>query len=114
MPSDGASTVQIARLVEPAWSRDRLEIGWSVLSQFHRQGYATELGRAGLAFALDEVHATVVVSFTERHNLASRAVMERIGMDHAGEILARGLVEGRAEEDDHAPFAVYTRRLAGS
>lgn len=114
MPPDGASTVQIARLVEPAWTVDRLEIGWSVLGHFHGQGYASELGRAGLAFAQDDLRAAVVISFTERHNMASRRVMERIGMNQAGEILARGLVEGLSDEDDQAPFAVYAKHLAAS
>ena len=111
MPADGASTAQIERLVEPAWTADRLEIGWSLLSGFHGRGYATELGLEGLAFAESVLHARAVVSFTERHNRASRRVMERIGMEYAGEIRARGLVEGRAGERDNAPFAVHARHL---
>jgi RimJ/RimL family protein N-acetyltransferase len=46
-----------------------------------------------------------VVSCTVRHNVRSRAVMERIGLRYAGEIRSRGLVEGAAAEQDDAPFA---------
>jgi RimJ/RimL family protein N-acetyltransferase len=47
-----------------------------------------------------------VVSCTVRHNVRSRAVMERIGMRYAGEIRSRGLVEERDEMQDDAPYAV--------
>jgi hypothetical protein len=47
-----------------------------------------------------------VVSCTVRHNLRSRAVMERIGMRYVGEIYSRGSGQGEDEERDDAPFAV--------
>ena len=53
----------------------RVADGW-------RRGYATEIGRAGLAVAFDEVRADAVVSFTEVRNHRSRAVMERLGFRH--------------------------------
>ena len=65
--------------------------------------------------SLVDVRASVVhpvVSFTERHNIASRRVMERIGMTFAGQIRWRGLVEGQIDERDDAPFAVYVTHLA--
>jgi len=33
--------------------------------------------------------------------------MERLGMRWAGEITARGLIDGKSGEHDDAPFAVY-------
>jgi hypothetical protein len=68
--------------------------------------YASEIGRAGLAFAFDVLGVQAVVSCTVRHNIRSRAVMERIGMRYAGEIRSRGMVEGLDAEQDDAPFAV--------
>lgn len=65
-----------------------------------RPGHASEIGREGLVFAKEVLASHAVVSFTERHNIASRRVMERIGMIYTGEILWRGLVEGRVEEQD--------------
>lgn len=47
-------------------------------------GLASEIGRAGLGFAVGDLGANAIVSFTERHNTRSRAVMERIGMHYAG------------------------------
>lgn len=83
-----------------------LEIGWALRRGFWGRGYAAEIGRAGLAFAFDVLRAEAVVSCTVRHNVRSRAVMERIGMRYAGEIRSRGMVEGVRGERDDAPFAV--------
>jgi len=83
-----------------------LEIGWALRRQFWGCGYASEIGRAGLAFAFDVLGVQAVVSCTVRHNLRSRAVMDRIGMRYAGEIRSRGIVDGAEGEQDDAPFAV--------
>ncbi|MBO0832078.1 MAG: GNAT family N-acetyltransferase [Actinobacteria bacterium] len=83
-----------------------LELGWAVRHQFQGLGYATEIGRAGLAFAFGVLGAEAVVSCTTRHNARSRAVMERIGMRYAGEIQTRGVVDGASGERDDAPHAV--------
>jgi RimJ/RimL family protein N-acetyltransferase len=83
-----------------------LEIGWALRREFWGRGYASEIGRAGLAFAFDVLGMEAVVSCTVRHNVRSRAVMERIGMRYAGEIRSRGMVETVAGVQDDAPFAV--------
>jgi RimJ/RimL family protein N-acetyltransferase len=83
-----------------------LEIGWALRREFWGQGYAAEIGRAGLGFAFGALGVQAVLSCTVRHNVRSRAVMERIGMRHAGEIRSRGMVEGVEGQQDDAPFAV--------
>jgi len=83
-----------------------LEIGWALRRGFWGRGYASEIGRAGLEFAFNVLGAQAVVSCTIRHNVRSRAVMERIGMRYAGEIRSRGMVHGMEGEQDDAPFAV--------
>jgi RimJ/RimL family protein N-acetyltransferase len=83
-----------------------VELGWALRRQFWGRGYASEIGRAGLAFAFRDLAVQAVVSCTARHNLRSRAVMERIGMQYAGEIRSRGMAEGVTGEQDDAPFAV--------
>lgn len=83
-----------------------LEIGWALRHEFRSRGYASEIGRAGLEFAFDVLGMRAVVSCTVRHNVRSRAVMERIGMRYVGEIRSRGLVDGADGERDDAPFTV--------
>jgi RimJ/RimL family protein N-acetyltransferase len=108
---NASSTAQIdALLDDPKWRADRLEVGWAVMGNFRKRGMATEIGTAALSFATDQLGASRVIAYTERHNLASRRVMERLGMLLAGEIRARGLVDGQDEEQDDAPFAVYATR----
>ena len=70
--------------------RRRLEIGWTVMPYLWGGGYATEIGRAGLAFAREELGTEDVVAFTEPHNARSRAVMEGLGMRYARDITHRG------------------------
>jgi RimJ/RimL family protein N-acetyltransferase len=106
MPANATSS-QIAALAGSAWAEQGLELGWAVREAFRGQGHATEIGGAGLSFAFDVLGARSVIAFTERHNVASRGVMERLGMRYAGEIKARGLIEGNSGEYDDAPFALY-------
>jgi ribosomal-protein-alanine N-acetyltransferase len=83
--------------------KDRLEIGWALLGQSQGHGYATEIGRAGLALAFDELNAGEVVSFTEARNSPSRAVMERLGFHYLHDITL---------EDGGEPFALYALERA--
>ena len=83
-----------------------LEIGWALRRERWGQGYASEIGAAGLAYAFGVLGVRAVVSCTARHNLRSRAVMERIGMHYVGEIYSGGTIEGEDDERDDAPFAV--------
>jgi RimJ/RimL family protein N-acetyltransferase len=83
-----------------------LEIGWALRREHWGQGYAAEIGTAGLSYGFDVIGARAVVSCTARHNLRSRAVMERLGMHPAGEVRSRGTVEGEDDVRDDAPFAV--------
>jgi RimJ/RimL family protein N-acetyltransferase len=109
LSADDEFTSKVAALLDDdgAWSADRLELGWTLLSSARGQGLATEIGQAGLDHAFGTLSARSVIAFTERHNLASRAVMERLGMKYAGEIQSEGLVEGLQGVQPDAPFAVY-------
>jgi len=73
-----------------------LELGWALRRKFWGQGYASEIGRAGLDFAFDDLNAEAVVSCTSHRNRRSRAVMARIGMPYAG------LLEDLGGGDDQA------------
>jgi RimJ/RimL family protein N-acetyltransferase len=87
----GLSQVQLA-------GRNVLEIGWVLHGWYWGYGYATEIGREGLACAFTELGAEEVVSFTEPHNARSRAVMERLGFHHT---------EDRVFEEGGELFALY-------
>lgn len=59
-----------------------IEIGWRLNSNYWNKGYATEGAKAVLNFAFNELNSKEVVAFTARENLASRKVMEKIGMKY--------------------------------
>ena len=84
-----------------------LELGWTVRDSLTGRGYATELGRAALDWRAHFFPQLPVVAFTEVHNLASRAVMRRLGLRAAGIIHREGLLEGRTGLHPDAPFALY-------
>lgn len=84
-----------------------VEIGWAIREDLWGRGYATEIGQAAIALAREALPSHAVVAFTERHNLRSRSVMERLGMTYVSEIRRRGLVAGREGIHDDAPFALY-------
>jgi RimJ/RimL family protein N-acetyltransferase len=86
---------------------ETLELGWTLRDVARGHGYATEIGRAALDVALDELQAEWVVAFTEVHNLASQAVMQRLGMRPRGNIHRPGLVAGADGVHEHAAFAWY-------
>lgn len=85
----------------------RPELGWAVRDEMRGQGFATEIGVAGLRFGFDVLRRREIVAFTEVHNFASRAVMERLAMTFVKIIQAPGLIEGSSEVRDDAPFALY-------
>lgn len=88
--ADGQPFTRAVAAALPAspWHDDRLEVGWVVIGGRQRRGYGTEIGRAGLAYAFDELGAAEVVAFTEHDNVASRGVMERLGMEFTADIAA--------------------------
>ena len=59
-----------------------VEVGWRLAREHWGHGYATEGGRAALAFAFDELRLPEIVSFTTVANDRSRRVMERLGLTH--------------------------------
>ncbi|MCA0935990.1 GNAT family N-acetyltransferase [Vibrio alginolyticus] len=57
-----------------------IEIGWRLLSEFWRQGYAPEAAEKALEFAFEVLDVPTVYAFTTLHNVPSQRVMQKIGM----------------------------------
>lgn len=88
-----------------------LELGWAVRDALTGNGYATEMGRAALDWARTFLPGVPVIAFTDVHNVASRAVMRRLGMREVGIIHREGLVEGHPGPHPEAPFRALPGRL---
>jgi RimJ/RimL family protein N-acetyltransferase len=76
-----------------------VEVGWSIHPDRQREGFATEAARASVEWGFEVCGLEEIVSFTMRSNVASRRVMERIGMEHARGMDRAGL-----------PHVLYTIR----
>jgi RimJ/RimL family protein N-acetyltransferase len=63
-----------------------VEIGWRLAAAYWGQGHATEAARGVLRVGFEQLELPEIVSFTSVLNQRSRAVMERIGMQHRGEL----------------------------
>jgi RimJ/RimL family protein N-acetyltransferase len=59
-----------------------VEVGWRLARPAWGSGYATEAGRAALAFGFERLRLAQIVALTATGNKRSRAVMERLGMSH--------------------------------
>ncbi len=73
-----------------------VETGWRLAREHWGRGYATEAARAALAHGFGPLALPEVVAFAVLGNMASRRVMERVGMrrDPAGDFDHPGLPEG--------------------
>ena len=72
----GLATVEAGALpVEPG-----IEMGWRMLPAVWGQGLATEGARAALEWGFSNLNVDEIIAFTARSNLASQAVMRKIGM----------------------------------
>jgi ribosomal-protein-alanine N-acetyltransferase len=67
-----------------------VEIGWSIAADRWGEGLATEAGRASLDWALEVAGLDRVVSYTLGENVASRRVMEKLGLRYVRDFRRRG------------------------
>lgn len=63
-----------------------IEISWRLAAQHWGNGYATEAACGALRVGFTQLGCHEIVAFTAMCNIRSRAVMERIGMRHTGEL----------------------------
>jgi ribosomal-protein-alanine N-acetyltransferase len=69
--------------------RAELEIGWAVARDSWARGIATELGRHALTTASDAGFERIV-AFTRPDNLASRRVMDKLGLQYERDFTHNG------------------------
>ena len=67
--------------------QEEVEIGYLIDADRWGQGLASEITRASIEVAFDQLGLETLIAFTQPHNLASRAVMERCGMTYEREFI---------------------------
>lgn len=69
------------------WFSPGTEIGWRLAHEFWGHGYAPEAAGACLDYARQALHLKEVFSFTYCGNHCSERVMQKVGMEKAGDFL---------------------------
>ena len=59
---------------------DLAELGWVLHPDYHGHGYATEAARAVMDFGIHTLHARHFIAHCDSENVASQAVMRKLGM----------------------------------
>ncbi|HEU0131957.1 MAG TPA: GNAT family N-acetyltransferase [Mycobacteriales bacterium] len=67
-----------------------LDLGWRLHPDVWGRGYATEAARGGIRYAFEGLGLPEVAAVTLPDNARSRAVMERLGMTFAGDVVHAG------------------------
>lgn len=57
-----------------------LDLGYRFIRQHWGKGYAKEAAKASAAYAWNELHAKDLFGMAEEHNIASRKVLESVGL----------------------------------
>jgi ribosomal-protein-alanine N-acetyltransferase len=78
--------------MQPLGDTGEIEIGWWLAKDYWKRGLATEAGRAVLDYAFATRHLPRVVAIVQPPNLASRRVMEKLGMHFEKEMIYKGPV----------------------
>jgi ribosomal-protein-alanine N-acetyltransferase len=73
-------TVGLLRVRYEAHFTPGVEVGWRLARRYWGYGYAPEAAEAALRFGFDSLHLNEIVANTVPINMASRRVMEKIGM----------------------------------
>jgi len=68
----------------PSVAKDhRVTLGWWIDSDFWGRGYATEVGRACIEYGMKYLHLNRIDAVVRVDNVASRKVLEKIGMSYS-------------------------------
>ncbi|HEY4055691.1 MAG TPA: GNAT family N-acetyltransferase [Kofleriaceae bacterium] len=63
---------------------DFIDVGYRFIPAYWGKGYATESSLAAVRYAFDVMQEPVVYGHADRENVASRRVLEKAGLRHAG------------------------------
>jgi RimJ/RimL family protein N-acetyltransferase len=70
---------------------DETEVLWALHPEAWGKGYATEAARAALTFGFDTIGLGSIFAVTKPDNLASQAVMKRLGMIYRRDVVYRDI-----------------------
>lgn len=78
-------------VLKPFDDLPHIDLGWRLHPDHQGRGYATEAARGAIAYGFGTLGLDELAATTLPDNVRSRAVMERLGMTYAGEVVHAGL-----------------------
>jgi ribosomal-protein-alanine N-acetyltransferase len=84
------------------------EVLWALAPGAQRRGYATEAARAALGFGFGILGLATIFAVTRPDNLASQAVMKRLGLEYRKDVVYRD-IRSVWFDIDRAAFAERSR-----
>jgi ribosomal-protein-alanine N-acetyltransferase len=69
---------------------ENVDLGYAMLPEFERRGFASEAGQRLMQAAKEDFDLHVLDAITHPHNVASMALLEKLGFDNLGEISLEG------------------------
>jgi RimJ/RimL family protein N-acetyltransferase len=79
------------QVLKPFDDLPHVDLGWRLRPDAWGNGYATESARGAIGYAFGPLGLDELAATTLPHNARSRAVMERLGMTFAGDVVHAGL-----------------------
>ncbi|PAJ75247.1 hypothetical protein CJF42_06250 [Pseudoalteromonas sp. NBT06-2] len=64
---------------------DDIDLGYALMSQYHKQGYLQEAAKAVLDYAKNELKLTRILGYTAKDNINSVNVLNKLGFSMQGE-----------------------------
>jgi len=99
----GRELVGVVGYKGPPTEDGTVEVGYGVLPEYRRRGYATEATRALIDRAFGFPHVTRVVAETYPHLVPSLGVMDRCGLTFAGDGSEEGVVRYELPRERWSP-----------
>jgi RimJ/RimL family protein N-acetyltransferase len=75
------------QVLRPFTDLPYIDLGWRLNPDHWGRGYATESARGAIAYGFSTLGLDEIAAVTLPHNVRSRAVMERLGMTFAGDVV---------------------------
>lgn len=70
---------------------EQTEVLWALHPGHWGKGYATEVARAALGFGFDKIGLELIFAITKPDNIASQAVMKRLGLTYSKDVVYKGI-----------------------
>jgi RimJ/RimL family protein N-acetyltransferase len=70
---------------------DKTEVLWALHPDAWGKGYATETARAALAYGFETLGLKLIFAMTRPDNIASQAVMRRLGLSYRRNVVYKGM-----------------------